>query len=89
MSDKFCKVYETKERGQILVKIEANDEGIPEIRFYAQPPDLGVCSVAVTFSDDDEGWDLVERAFAKADEEFCIKQVKPLFMFAEKGESTR
>jgi len=52
----FAKLYDTK-AGQVLVKSDMNDEGGPEVRFYFQPPDLGICSVAYTFEDTKEGWD--------------------------------
>lgn len=79
----YCKIYETDKHGQLLVKIDRNEAGIPEVRFYAQPEGLGVCSLAVSFTDDDEGWDLAEAAFAKADEAFCIKHTEPIFKMAE------
>lgn len=82
MSEKFCKLFETETHGQLLVKIDRNEESVPEVRFYASPVGLGVCSLAVSFTDDD-GWDLAEAAFAKADEAFCIKYTEPLFKMAE------
>ncbi len=78
MSNPFCRLFETSTHGQILVKLDRNDEGIPEVRYYMQPPNLGVCSVALSFSDDDEGWDLAENAFAKSDERYCVEKVVPI-----------
>ena len=61
----FAKLYETSV-GQVLVKIDDGDG--PEVRFFFEPPNLGVCSVALKFSDDDDGWDKAETAFKKVDE---------------------
>ncbi len=70
----FAKLYGDDD-GQVLVKLGASDTG-PEIRFYFQPPDLGVCSVAVGFKDTDEGWDKAEAVFAATTEEGARKVVE-------------
>jgi hypothetical protein len=62
----FAKIFEL-ETGQVLAKLDAH-EGEPELRWYAQPPELGVCSIAISFKNTDEGWDLAEKAFADANE---------------------
>ena len=61
---KFAKLYET-EFGQILVKMDSDDDYCPEVRFYFKPKNLGVCSVAVQFKDTDDGWDRQENYFAE------------------------
>jgi hypothetical protein len=53
---------------QILVMLQSDDEGKPEIRTFFQPPDLGVCSIAIAFDDSDRGWALAEEGFRKMDE---------------------
>lgn len=83
--EKFCKVFETEKHGQIMVKIDRNNESVPEVRFYASPEGLGVCSLAISFTDDDAGCDLAEAAFAKADEEFCIRHTEPIFRMAQES----
>ena len=71
----FAKLYETAGHGQILVKMDSGDEG-PEIRFFFQPENLGVCSVAIGYEDDDEGWDKAEDAFSNiVDETFSVDLV--------------
>lgn len=67
--EKFCKLFETEEYGQILVKLDMNTEDSPEVRIYFQPEDLGVCSVALTHDDNDEGWERAEKSFNSVDEE--------------------
>lgn len=72
----FCKLYEHPEIGQILVKMDSDDDGDPEIRFYFTPDGLGVCSCALGFPDTDLGYELQERAFEKIDEESAVSAVR-------------
>lgn len=78
----FAKLFETKEYGQILVKIDANDEGDPEVRFFAEPPLLGVCSWAVSFEGMD-AWARAEAAFEGVTEEKALKAASHLFGMAQ------
>jgi len=78
----FAKLYET-EKGQILVKIDANDDGCPEVRVYAEPEEFGVCSTSVTFEGCDKGWDEAEYLFERVDEELALALAKPIFDFLE------
>lgn len=64
----FAKLFDRPGFGQVLAKIDRDTDGSPELRWFVSPPDLGVCSFAFEFTDDDAGWDLAEAAFAKADE---------------------
>lgn len=88
MATKFVKLFET-EKGQILVKLDRNIDGIPEVRIFVQPDGLGVCSVAASYTDDDEGWDLAESWFAAIDEELAIKHSKMLFNFGDEEIESR
>lgn len=63
--NKFAKLYETEKYGQIVVILQSDDEGDPEIRFFCQPPELGVCSVAFSFED----WDTAEEVFDEVGQE--------------------
>lgn len=64
----FAKLFESTKYGQILVKLDTHHEDhTPEVRFYVQPKNLGVCSFAIGFKDDDQGWELAEQAFEKVD----------------------
>ena len=61
---------------QILVKLDGClEEGRPEVRFYFQPPDLGVCSWAVKFNDTDDGWDEAETAFEAVTQDTALEVV--------------
>lgn len=79
MTDKpkeFAKLYDT-ELGQILVKLDTDDECKVEVRFWFYPPGLGVCSVAMTAKDDsDSAWDWGESTFANVTEEKATKFVQ-------------
>lgn len=71
----FCKLYE-REGFQVLVKIDQTPEGFPEVRFYFEPKDLGVCSWAVTAKNDStESWTRLERIFDDTTEEIAFEEV--------------
>ena len=73
----FAKLYETTEVGQVLVMLDSsNDEAVPEVKFYFEPPELGVCSVGLKFEDSDSGWDKAEKCFSDIDEEKAINVVR-------------
>ncbi|WP_287497510.1 hypothetical protein [Pandoraea sp. CB10b_02] len=75
MTRKFAKLYETA-IGQIVVMRQMGDDG-PEIAFFFDPEvePLGVCSVKLGFSDDDDGHDKADKAFDAVTEEGAIKVV--------------
>jgi hypothetical protein len=66
----FAKLFGNGDN-QIVVFIQSDDEGKPEVRVFSQPPNLGVCSVAVGFLDTDEGWNLAKEMFGKVTEEWA------------------
>ena len=75
--EKFAKLFETKEHGQILAVIDEGDEG-PEVRFSFSPPNLGVCQQAAKYSQEHEdGWDKAQTFFDSLDEEKAIEFIKP------------
>jgi len=64
----FAKLYGT-DKDQVLVKIDAGEDGNPEIRVFFSPEELGVCSCALQWEDDtDASWDKAEAAFEQIDE---------------------
>lgn len=63
----FAKLYDTK-YGQVLVKRDGSpSDEKPEVRFYAEPAGLGVCSMALVYEDDDDGNKQADDVFAKVD----------------------
>lgn len=74
----FAKLFERPGYGQVLAKLDVH-EGKPELRWYVQPPELGVCSFALGFEDTDEGWDAAERAFNGADDAAADAAGKALY----------
>lgn len=66
---KFAKLYET-ERGQVLVMRDTDDEYKPAVlfHFYVGTDSVGMARFGLSFSDDDEGNDKADAAFAKMDE---------------------
>jgi hypothetical protein len=75
----FAKLFETSDYGQICVMQGKNDEDAPEIRFYVQPPGLGVCSFAMGFDDSDDGFDKADAAFEKVDLAMARVAAKSVF----------
>lgn len=66
MAELFARLYDT-DVGQVLVKLDEGDGG-PEVRYFFRPPGLGVCSLAIEFSDDDAGWNKAEAWFESVDQ---------------------
>ena len=79
--NEFCKIFEDETIGQILVKIDQSEDCKPEIRFYCQPVDLGVCSLALIYTDDDAGWDKAESEYKEMDKEKALRIVSNSPMF--------
>ena len=65
-NEMFAKIFDSSIFGQILVKRDVSEDSKPEVRFYFEPPELGVCSLAIGFADNDTGWDLCDAAFDAA-----------------------
>lgn len=80
----FAKLYGT-DQDQVLVKVDSNDEGEPEIRFYTKPEGFGLCSLAISFEDSDEdsdkGWDRAYKALKEMTEEKARKMLSDLQQF--------
>jgi hypothetical protein len=67
------------EDNQVLVKLDANDEGNPEVRVFCKPVGLGVCSAAWGWNNDsDESWDKAEKSFAGIDQEQAISMAQKI-----------
>ncbi len=73
----FAKLFETEDLGQVLVKIDTNEDCLPEVRFYFEPPGLGVCSIGVNAdTDSHEDWNKIEMFFDSVDEEVALRHVR-------------
>lgn len=72
----FAKMYET-ERGQIVAMNDQNSEGYPAIVFFFDPcaDGLGVCQIALGFSNDEDGEKKRNKAFDALTEESVCKVV--------------
>jgi hypothetical protein len=78
----FAKLFTTEDRGQLLVVRQTNADGEPEMRAYCEPEGLGVCSVALSWDDDENGWDLQEACFERCTEESARKMTDGVFQQA-------
>ena len=74
----FAKLFEVGGFGQVLAKLGTDDEGRPELRWFAELPELGVCEFALGF-DDDDGWEKAEAAFDQADTDAAMKAAVTLW----------
>lgn len=72
----FAKLYDHSKYGQVLVKIDQNEDGCPEVRTYFEPEGLGVCSLAMKYKDSDEGWDQAEAVFEEFEVEHAEKIIE-------------
>lgn len=75
----FAKLFDVEGFGQVLAKLGTDVGGRPELRWFAKPPELGVCEFALGFEDDDDGWDKAEAALAGADAEAAKKAAMALW----------
>ena len=78
----FAKLFERPKYGQVLVKLGADDAGAHELRWYAKPPGVGVCSFALGFGDSDEGWAAAESAFNRANDAVADQAAEALYAAA-------
>lgn len=76
-SDGFCKLFGSG-KDQLVVIMQRGDDG-PELRCFASPTNLGVCSVAFSYADTEKGWDTAEEQFMLVDEARAKYMAKPLF----------
>ncbi len=63
--EKFCKIFESEEYGQILVIKDTNEKHQPQVSVKFIPQGLGVCGPDFAFSDEDEdlAWEKVDKLF--------------------------
>ena len=70
--DKFAKLFEFDDIGQVLVIIDTDDDDQPEVQIKFQPDGLGICSFKLGgFSD----WGVADNAFRLIDSDFAHKKV--------------
>lgn len=81
----FAKIFESEKYGQLLVKADTCEEYKPEVRVYCNPPGLGICSVSLSFTDDEEGWDKQEEAFNMIDIEMAEHMAKTPYELIEEN----
>jgi len=76
--NKFCKLFETEEYGQLLVLFDTNEECKPSVKILFTTNGLGVCSVGPTFEDTEEGWSEAEDLFERLDEDVATNMIRVL-----------
>lgn len=64
----FAKIFNSDKFGQILIVTDIDDLGAPALKVSILPEGLGVCSTLVSFTDDDKGYEHLDKAFTGIDE---------------------
>ncbi len=59
----FAKLY-SRLKEQVLVVIDTDNEGKPQVLFSFNPEGFGICSGGPVWPDTDKGWEGAERYFA-------------------------
>jgi hypothetical protein len=69
--NKFAKLFEFDDIGQVLVKRDTDENGEPEVRLYFQPKGFGVCATVLNFTADDSDDEAgkAEKAFERIDKD--------------------
>ena len=77
---KFAKLFETEDYGQLLLMMNNDEKGNPETTLYFTAEGLAVCSISVygTVNASDAAFELVEKLFNRFDESAAIKTVKTI-----------
>jgi hypothetical protein len=79
----FAKLYENTKHGQILVMLDATDDGEPVIKYCCQPKGLGVCyALSPPFENSDEGWTIAEQTFKDENEKSATELVEVVILAA-------
>lgn len=79
----FAKLFESEKYGQIAVIVQDDEEGNPEIRFFAEPPNYGVCSIAISYFDgpDKSGLEYAKGTLKGMNLEWAENIVKSIYDF--------
>ena len=69
----FCKVFNSKTYGQMLVIIDSDPNTYPAVAFKFAPKGLGVSTLSYPFEDEDEvdAWDKADELYASFDFAKC------------------
>lgn len=68
----FCKIFESKETGQVLVQKTTNDDGNPYLAITFDIKGIGYATVGTTFADSDKGIDALDKMFDEITEDVVI-----------------
>jgi hypothetical protein len=74
----FAKVYGHGD-AQIIVLLDEDERGNPELRLGCRPPNLGVCWMKLAFRSNEKGYELADQAFEDMTEERARKALSGIF----------
>lgn len=75
MSD-FAKLYKDSDVGQVLVMMDANDDGDPSVKVFFQIPDMGIANTSFSWANDDDGESNQQIVFDKFDSQGAVDLAK-------------
>lgn len=81
----FAKIFETEEYGQVLVVKDINDVGNPCVNVSSEPEGYGVCTMGISYKDNDDGWEKQEAYFDSFDLADAEKAAKAIFDSTRQG----
>jgi len=81
---KFVKLYEDTKYGQILVRLDENEEGNVEVKYtaYMSCLGMGLCSIAPVFEGEDM-WEKAEKSFERVTLENAIDVISTIEKMSE------
>jgi putative SOS response-associated peptidase YedK len=59
----FAKLYGSDDNQVLVTRGTHDEDDRPEVRFHFKPPNMGVCSVAAMWDDDDDGRRKADETF--------------------------
>lgn len=71
----FCKLFESKETGQVLVQKTTSEDGNPYLAITFDVNGIGYATIGTTFTDSDKGIDALNKAFDEITEDVVISTV--------------
>ena len=78
MTEKFAKLFEDDEIGQILIFKDTDDEGCPVLAIKFDYGEYGYVTYKCGFKDNEneDAYSKLDMAFEKADKKFALKVIK-------------
>ena len=77
----FAKIFNSDSYGQIVVLKDEDLDGIPSLKFMIRPEGFNTCMMGTSFTDDDIGYEKLDKAFDETSLQFAESFAKQLLEF--------